>query len=507
MYITFKRFLAWGLFACLPLVVAGCSGDGDDGGTVPTTTISGTAVVSKPITGAMVQIYQLNTNGSAGALLGSGTSGADGSYAIQIPTSSATPPLLIRVTGQTGATYTSASSGSAVNFTAAESFNAAIDSLTVNRLLTVSPLSEAGYQKLQQVLTDNPTLTADTKTVGATNAYVADIFNVGDLLANPADSGNIANQAALLVIDRMVVDSGTGTTLATMNIIRQAVADVTTPEYQIFLTALNNAGNTVRATVPPSNTALVTALLNLLASAATPPPEPDWNDTTPPTAPVNLSATPSTQDATHGAASLTWTAATDNTAVTGYDIFRDGSKVATVKTIGFTDFSLIPGSTYTYFVLAFDGAGNRSVASNSVSVTPNPVNLGVTVNGQLSSSILNQPELFDLIAPSAPTGLAASTAAVTSTTSSVTLTWSPATDNKGVTGYEVFRDGSKTATVATTGYVDAAVTSGVAHTYFVLALDAAGNKSPASSTISVTPPAANLSVTVNGQISTSITGF
>jgi len=356
-------------------------------------------------------------------------------------------------------------------------------------------------------LTDNPTLTADTKTVGATNAYVADIFNVGDLLANPADSGNIANQAALLVIDQMVVDSGTGTTLATMNIIRQAVADVTTPEYQIFLTALNNAGNTVRATVPPSNTALVTALLNLLASAATPPPEPDWNDITPPTAPVNLSATPSTQDATHGAASLTWTAATDNTAVTGYDIFRDGSKVATVKTIGFTDFSLIPGSTYTYFVLAFDGAGNRSVASNSVSVTPNPVNLGVTVNGQLSSSILNQPELFDLIAPSAPTGLAASTAAVTSTTSSVTLTWSPATDNKGVTGYEVFRDGSKTATVATTGYVDAAVTSGVAHTYFVLALDAAGNKSPASSTISVTPPAANLSVTVNGQISTSITGF
>jgi len=506
MYLTFKRFLAWGLLACLPLVAAGCGGGGDGGGPVPMTTVSGMATIQGPITNALVEVFQLNPNGSPGALLGTGISGTDGRYAIPIPASAATAPLLIKVSGQAGATYTSPTAALPINFTAGEAFSAAVDLLSTGQVIAVSPLSDAGYNKLQQVLTADPLLVADAGTVNATNAYVASIFNVTDLLADPTVAANVSNLAALTVIDQMIADSNTGNTLAITSLIGNAVADVTAPPYQNFLILLNAAGNTVIAAEPPSS-ALVIPIQDLLANAANPPQEPDFSDAIAPTAPTGLTIKAATLTTTTASAELAWNASTDNIAVTGYEIYRDGSRIATVRTPGFTDSALIPGNTYSYFIISVDGAGNRSVASSSVSVTPNPVNLGVTVNGQLSSSILNLPEIFDLTAPTAPTNLSATTAAVSATTSSVTLTWSPATDNKGVTGYEVFRDGSKTATVTSTTYVDATVSSGVAHTYSITAVDAAGNKSPSSSTITVTPPAANLDITVNGQLSTSITGF
>jgi hypothetical protein len=74
---------------------------------------------------------------------------------------------------------------------------------------------------------------------------------------------------------------------------------------------------------------------------------------------------------------------------------------------------------------------------------------------------------------------------VTATASgtSVTVRWSPATDNVGVTGYEVLRGGSVIATVATTQYLDAALAAGTSYTYQVRALDAAANRSPLSSNL------------------------
>lgn len=509
MFITCKRFLAWGLLACLPLVVAGCGGGGG-GGPAATTIISGIATVQGPVTGAVVEIFQLKPNGSPGELLGSGTSGTDGRFAIAIPVAKAAPPLVIKVSGQTGASYSSAATPTPVTFTAAESFFAAVDKLAAGQIIAVSPLSDAGYKKLQQVLTQaltgNRLLLADVKTVGAVNTYVALIFNVTDLLADPTVGTNIANQAALTVIDQMIAASGSNT-VAVTTMLAQAVADVASPEYQRFLIALQAAGTTVLARTPPISPALATAIQALLANALTPPANPDFTDVTAPTAPTNLTARVSTLNTSSASAILSWTASTDNNGVAGYEIYRDGSIFATVKTPGYTDSSLIPGSTYTYFVIAFDAAGNRSAASSSVNVTPLPVNLNVTVNGQVSSGITSLPAVNDLTPPTAPTNLAATTAAVSATTSSVTLSWSPATDNIGIAGYDLFRDNSKIVTVTTTGYLDAAVSSGVTHTYFLIAFDAAGNRSPASNTVSVTPPASNLNITVNGQISSNIIGF
>lgn len=504
MYMTFKRFSAWGLFACLPLVVAGCGGGGGDGGIGPTTTISGIAAKG-PISGALVEVFQLKLNGSQGELLGSGTTANDGNYAVKIPVAKATPPLLIKVTGQTGAQYTSEATNLPVEFGAGESFYAAVDKLSAGQVIAVSPLSDAGYKKLQQILTANLLLVADARTVAASNTYIASLFNLTDLLADPAVAANLSNLAALTVIDQMVVDSNTGNTLAVVNVIEQAVTDVTAPAYQTYLTALITAADKILAAEPPSS-ALTLAIQSLVTTAKNPPPNPDFSDTTPPTAPTELTIKVSTLSTNSAAAALSWKAATDNNAVSGYDIYRDGNRITTVKTPGYTDSTLIPGSTYTYFIQAFDGAGNLSAASNSVSVTPVPVNLNVTVNGQLSTGILDLPAINDLTPPSAPTNLAATSAAITASTSSVTLTWTASTDNRGVTGYDVFRDGIKRGTVPTTGFIDSAVTSGLTYVYHLVAIDAAGNRSPASSTVSVAPPVATLSVTVNGQVSSSIVG-
>jgi chitodextrinase len=66
---------------------------------------------------------------------------------------------------------------------------------------------------------------------------------------------------------------------------------------------------------------------------------------------------------------LAWSAATDDVGVTGYQVVRDGTVVATVTGLSTTDTGLTPGSSHTYVVRAVDAAGNVSNDSNSVPVT------------------------------------------------------------------------------------------------------------------------------------------
>ncbi|MEV4053981.1 discoidin domain-containing protein [Amycolatopsis sp. NPDC049688] len=87
----------------------------------------------------------------------------------------------------------------------------------------------------------------------------------------------------------------------------------------------------------------------------------------------------------------------------------------------------------------------------------------------------------DTQAPTTPAGLTAGPATATS----VPLTWGAATDNVGVTGYDILRNGTAVATSATTSYTDTGLTPGTSYTYAVRARDAAGNTSPASTAITV----------------------
>ena len=70
---------------------------------------------------------------------------------------------------------------------------------------------------------------------------------------------------------------------------------------------------------------------------------------------------------------LSWTASTDaGSGLAGYRIYRDGQSTPyatiTPETTTYTDAGVNSGTTYTYTVTAFDGAGNESQPSNSVSV-------------------------------------------------------------------------------------------------------------------------------------------
>src|SRR6266571_3001564 len=98
----------------------------------------------------------------------------------------------------------------------------------------------------------------------------------------------------------------------------------------------------------------------------------------------------------------------------------------------------------------------------------------------------------DTTPPSPPTGLTAAAAGSTG----ANLSWSASTDNVGVTGYIVRRNGVQVATPVTTSYADTGLSAATTYSYTVAARDAAGNISPNSATASVTtgntpPPPSN----------------
>ena len=68
----------------------------------------------------------------------------------------------------------------------------------------------------------------------------------------------------------------------------------------------------------------------------------------------------------------------------------------------------------------------------------------------------------------------------------IQLSWGAATDNIGVTGYSVLRDGIVVAMVTSTKWSDPAFTSGATYSYAVVAYDAAGNVSVLSNAVVVT---------------------
>jgi chitodextrinase len=71
----------------------------------------------------------------------------------------------------------------------------------------------------------------------------------------------------------------------------------------------------------------------------------------------------------------------------------------------------------------------------------------------------------------------------------VGLAWDASTDNVGVTGYDVYRDGSLLTTVSGTSATDSAVAASTSYMYTVKAHDAAGNSSASGTALSVTTPA------------------
>ena len=110
-------------------------------------------------------------------------------------------------------------------------------------------------------------------------------------------------------------------------------------------------------------------------------------DTQAPTAPTNLAVS----GATANSLTLSWTAATDDTAVTGYTLYRDASQAGTTSgSTSYTFGSLACGSSYTLGVEALDAVGHVSTRSTLVASTascgPTSTTFVDTADAYVSSS-------------------------------------------------------------------------------------------------------------------------
>jgi chitodextrinase len=180
-------------------------------------------------------------------------------------------------------------------------------------------------------------------------------------------------------------------------------------------------------------------------------------DITPPTAPQGLTATVTSTRSV----ALNWHPSTDNIQVTGYTIYRNGAVVGNVASTTYTDNNTSFQSSYTYSVTAFDEVGNTSGQSTPVAITtPAP----------------------DTTAPSVPQNIAATSLSP----SVINVTWSPSTDNVGVAGYYVYRNGSQIATIASTSYTDVGLATDTTYEYAVNAYDSSGNMSAKTSVAATT---------------------
>jgi chitodextrinase len=164
--------------------------------------------------------------------------------------------------------------------------------------------------------------------------------------------------------------------------------------------------------IPFWRAAMVALILVVLVSAFGTSPALAARDRTPPTKPTNLRVT----SVSSYNVSLAWNPSTDNSGTFSYRVvISDGSTYTVPQTqTTFNDF-VAPIGTYSYYVYAVDGSGNKSQRSNTVSATPPP----------------------DTIAPTPPV---VSVTGVNPT--EVSLSWTASTDDGPYLFYQVFVNGS-----------------------------------------------------------------
>ncbi len=150
---------------------------------------------------------------------------------------------------------------------------------------------------------------------------------------------------------------------------------------------------------------------------------------------------------------LTW----EDLGVAGYRIYRNGEAIDTSVSPSYSNNDLSQNTQYCYTVSAYDGFGNES--------------------GQSEQACATTEASVDTEAPEVPTGIEAGGAV---SVSQIDLSWTASTDNVGVTGYRIYRDGTEAGTSASPSFSDMTLTSSTEYCYTVAAYDAAGNESAQS---------------------------
>jgi chitodextrinase len=183
-------------------------------------------------------------------------------------------------------------------------------------------------------------------------------------------------------------------------------------------------------------------------------------DTQPPSTPSALHSTGTTTTSI----SIAWTASTDNVGVSGYGVYNGSTLSGSTSSTSYTASGLTCGTSYTIGVDGYDAVGNRSAkAAVTLSTATCP----------------------DTQAPTTPTGLQQTG----NTVSSVTVGWSPSTDNVSVSGYGVYQSGSLAGSTSSSTYSISGLSCGASYNVSVDAFDAAGNRSAQTSTVSASTSA------------------
>lgn len=169
----------------------------------------------------------------------------------------------------------------------------------------------------------------------------------------------------------------------------------------------------------------------------------------------------------------------------------NGVNTANVDILWSTD----NGNTWTTLLSATPNDGSQAVTIPNVSTTTGRImvkgsnhiffdvnNANISVNAGSGTP--------DTVAPTAPTLAASGT-----TSTSTNLSWSGATDNVGVTGYDVYMGASLIGSTASTTYTVTNLTPSTTYSFSVKAKDAAGNASSSSNTVNVTTLAGGGTVT------------
>jgi parallel beta-helix repeat protein len=146
----------------------------------------------------------------------------------------------------------------------------------------------------------------------------------------------------------------------------------------------------------------------------------------------------------------------------GYTIYRDTTVVGTTAEPTYMVENLSCGTTYTFSIDAFDQAGNHSdrvpVQGTTAACVPAPP---------------PPPPSGDTQPPTQPGSPVVGSVGTTS----ISITWQASSDNVGVAGYALFRNGDQDGTTTPTSYTFTGLSCGTAYTLAVSAFDAARNTS------------------------------
>src|SRR5262249_17522761 len=185
---------------------------------------------------------------------------------------------------------------------------------------------------------------------------------------------------------------------------------------------------------------------------------------------------------TGGTVTLVWTTATDNVGVVAYRLFQEGQPVQelSASTLTTAVTGLAPNAPHAFRVQAVDAAGNVSSDGPSTVV------------------------LDDTLPPTWPAGSTLS--AVRLSSSSASLTWTPAADNVAVVSYVVFENGLPVAQTSSLSTTVLPLDPSMLYTFRLQAIDGGGNVSQdgpqtvlrLDATAPTWPPDKSLTVTVTG---------